>query len=901
MMMSLTPMLKQYRSIRGTLAHDAVMFFRMGDFYEMFYEDAKRAAGILDITLTARDGGSGTKVPMCGVPFHSAQNYINRLTRAGIKVAICEQVEDPKAAKGIVKREIVRFVTPSTNLEDEPETPAAFNYIAAVYRVKKLWGVACIDLSTGDFQVGEYDSDRELQDELLRLSPKECVLPEAFDVQGLKHFFAEIKPVLNKYDEWIFDLSDARKRLSEQFEVATVSGFGLEGFTAGLCCAGALLYYLQDNLHKSISHIKRPVPAKNPHYMTLDRQTISNLELFSLNSDKSRSPTLYSVVNKTVTAMGARLLLTWLARPLVDPERVSKRLEAVEALYVSPDPMASVQGLLSRVKDIERLIARINCGTPSARDMVALGVSLGNIPELKRVIAGMNAPIIVKQREDLFDLKELTDEIDRALVDSPPVHMRDGGFIKDGYSTELDELRNISIHAKQWIASLQKQEIEKTGIKSLKIRYNKVFGYYIDVTKANLDMVPDYYQRKQTLVNSERFSIPLLKEYEEKILTADEKAKQLEQEIFSSLRAQALEYIEQIQRTAHAVAVLDVLCSCAGYALENNCCKPDVSSGSKIYIAGGRHPVVEKTSAEGRFVDNDVLLDTAENQLLIITGPNMAGKSTYIRQVALLVLMAQSGLFVPARVANIGMVDRVFSRIGAADNLSRGESTFMVEMTETSNILHNATTRSLIVFDEIGRGTSTFDGLSIAWSVCEYISRKSLRPKCLFATHYHELTELADHKYGIKNFNVTVKEVDDSVLFLRKVLPGGADRSYGIHVAKLAGLPPMVVERAKEVLICLEEEKISEESISKILSRKKKTASIYDLPIFKALKSADPPDEAPRALDAPLPDPHPVIQEIADMDVNRTTPMEALNLINRWKERVSSEKKERDDKKCAGV
>ncbi len=894
-------MLRQYSSMRNRLPQDTIMFFRMGDFYEMFYEDAKRASSLLDITLTARDGGSGSKVPMCGVPFHSAQSYINRLTRAGIKVAICEQVEDPKTSKGIVKREIVQFITPSTNLEDEPENPETFNYVASVYRLKKLWGVACIDLSTGDFQVGEYENEDELQDELIRISPKECILPESFDIQLLEKFFTGINPVFNKYDSWVFDLEDAGKRLAHQFQVTSPESFGMEGFTAGLCCCGALLYYLQDNLHKSVSHIKRPVPAKNPHYMTLDKQTIGNLELFNLNTERSQTPTLFSVVNRTVTAMGARFLLTWLARPLVDPVLISGRLASVEEFFAAPDLTESLQGLLSQVKDMERLIARINCGTPSARDMVALGVSLNSVPDIKRVIAGMKTAFITKQHESLFDLRELKDEILKAFVNSPPAHLRDGGFIKDGYNRQLDELRNISIHAKQWIASLQKQEIEKTGIKSLKIRYNKVFGYYIDVTKANLDMVPDYYQRKQTLVNSERFIIPQLKEYEEKILTADEKAKQLEQEIFTEIREMVLACIEQIQCTAHAVAALDVLCSCAKYAIENNCCKPSVSNSSEIYIAGGRHPVVEKACAEGHFVDNDVFLDTEENQLLIITGPNMAGKSTYIRQVALIVLMAQSGLFVPARIANIGIVDRVFSRIGASDNLSRGQSTFMVEMTETSNILHNATTKSLIVFDEIGRGTSTFDGLSIAWSVCEYISRKALHPKCLFATHYHELTELADHRNGIKNLNVTVKEVDDNVLFLRKVVPGGADRSYGIHVGKLAGLPHGVIERAKEVLLCLEEEKISEDSISKILSKKQKTASIYDLPIFKALQSAGVSgEETDQAVNSGFPEPHPLIKEIADVDINSTTPLDALNLISRWKEKLSVMDKDRDDKRCAG-
>jgi DNA mismatch repair protein MutS len=879
--MSLTPMLQQYQSIRKTLAPNTILFFRLGDFYEMFFEDAKTASAILDITLTGRDGGQESRIPMCGVPYHAAQGYINRLTRAGLKVAICDQVEDPKLTKGLVRREIVRMVTPATNLEDDAET-AQFNYIAAFCQDKKTIGLSYLDLGTGEFRVGQCRDLAELEDELNRLDPRECVLPAKFDTGQLHGFLKTRQPVLNEYEDWIFDRSEARKRITDQFKVASLASFGIEELASGTAAAGALLYYLKDNLRKSLEHVRSPLPFYNTRFMALDKQTIRNLELVS-SASGDRQATLAGVLDRTVTPMGGRLLTQWIMRPLIDPQQINQRLDAVAELAENSNILRGLRQKLQLVRDLERLVARLNCGTPSARDIVGLGSSLKAIPGIKSEIAALHCELIAAQRGELCDLSDLVDSIESAFIDQPPFGIRDGGFVRDGYSPELDELRGISTHAKDWIADLQRREIESTGIKSLKIRYNRVFGYYIDITNANLAQVPINYVRKQTLVNSERFIIPELKEYEEKILGAEEKAKELEAAIFEEMRRQVLSRIAEIQRTAAAVAVLDAVASLAAVALTNHFTRPEISGGDTIYIAGGRHPVIEHMLEGETFVDNDAVLDSEDNQLLIITGPNMAGKSTYIRQVGLIVLMAQMGSFVPARVARIGAVDRVFSRIGASDNLSRGESTFMVEMIETANILHNATSRSLLVFDEIGRGTSTFDGLSIAWSVCEYLNQKKFKPKCLFATHYHELTELADHRPGIKNFNVTVKEIEDSILFLRKVVPGGADRSYGIHVGKLAGLPAEIIARAEEVLLCLEEEKISEESITEILKKKKGGRSVYDLPLFKPLKTPVPAGEVPAQV---VYAEHPLLGELRAADPNSMTPLEALTKLAAWKKEL---------------
>lgn len=872
-------MLQQYKALRAKLPKDTILFFRLGDFYEMFFEDARQASSLLDITLTSRDGGTVGKVPMCGVPYHAAQGYINRLTRAGLKVAVCEQVEDPRLAKGIVKREIVRIITPATNLEDD-SGDTRFNYIVSIAPGKKNWGCAYLDLGTGEFKVGEFSHIHELEDELMRLRPQECVIPSSFDRTVFKGFFFETRPVINEYDAWVFDPHEAQRLICMHYGISTVASFGIADLPQATAAAGALLYYLRENLHSSLVHLKPPALLQNSRFMMLDKNTLRNLEIVRPAGGDGTGPTLYSLLNVTMTPMGSRLLFHWMTRPLVDTGAIQERLDAVAELKDCPSLLANLRENLKHIRDLERLVARINCGTPSARDMVALGASLAVIPLLKQTTSACRASLLRSQAENLVQLPELSETIERAFVPIPPPSIREGGFVREGYSSELDELRKIATNAKDYIADLQRREIEATGIKSLKIRYNKVFGYYIDITRPNLPQVPERYIRKQTLVNSERFIIPELREYEEKIRGAEARAQELEYEIFENIRSRILQHVADIQQTAAAVAVLDVLASLAVVAKDNHYIRPEVNDSTTIYICGGRHPIIEKTLDGEPFVDNDVLLDQDEHQLLIITGPNMAGKSTYIRQVALIVLMAQMGSFVPARVAKIGVVDRVFSRIGASDNLAQGQSTFMVEMIETAHILHNATSKSLIVFDEIGRGTSTFDGVSIAWSVCEYLTEKKLRPKTLFATHYHELTELADHRKGIKNYNVTVKELQDRILFLRKVVPGGADRSYGIHVGKLAGLPDEIIRRANEVLLCLEEEKISEESIAAILRKKRGIGSVYDLPLFKPLKT----DEQEK--NNLSEDHHPLLQELRALDPNHLTPLEALTKIAEWKKKL---------------
>ncbi len=884
--MTLTPMLRQYQSVRATLGDDTVLFFRMGDFYEMFFEDARRASALLDITLTARDGGEAGRIPMCGVPYHAAQGYINRLNRAGLKVAVCEQVEDPAQAKGLVKREVVRMVSPGTNLDDE--SGGACNYIAAVHMHGACWGCAALDLGTGDFVLSEHAGPADMADELLRLRPSEMITGGGTEREALAGALRELHPVMNQYEDWVFDRPQSVKRLCAQFGVQSLAGFGIEDMSAALSCAGALLYYLQDNMHTALAHVRSPRVVQHSRSMRLDRQTLRNLELLSPASGERHAPSLYSVLNQTLTPMGARMLAAWLVRPLIVAADIRERLDAVEALVCKPDILQRIRRLLQPVRDLERLLGRITCGTPSARNLVALAVSLRSVPGLKEAVCGLDASLLRRHFEDMHELRDVADLIEAAIIDQPPPGVREGGFVRAGYSAELDELRGISTSARDWIAALQKKEAEKTGIKSLKIKYNRVFGYYIDITRPNLHLVPDYYTRRQTLVNSERFIVPELKAYEEKILGADERSGELELRIYEQVRAAVLERIAAIQQTADAVAVLDTLASLAACALANKYCKPEITDSSTLYIAGGRHPVVEQSLEKGAFVDNDVHLDTASNQLLIVTGPNMAGKSTFIRQVAHIALMAQMGSFVPARLARMGVVDRVFSRIGAADNIARGESTFMVEMIETANILHNATSRSLLVFDEIGRGTSTFDGVSIAWSVCEFLSRPGFAPKCLFATHYHELTELADHRPGIRNYTVSVKEVEDRVLFLRKVVPGSADRSYGIHVGKLAGIPREIIERAEEILLCLEEEKISEESVSQILKKKKASGSVYDLPLFQPLKDSAPVHDTQELVRQALAE-HPVLQKLSGIDINTLTPLQALSLLADLKKQLEAE------------
>jgi DNA mismatch repair protein MutS len=863
----MTPMVRQYRSIKERWP-GAILFFRLGDFYEMFYEDAEKASRILNITLTSREGGKGNRIPMCGVPYHSAQLYINRLTKEGLKVAICEQVEDPKFAKGIVKREVIRIITPGTNLEGNTDSGDNHIFICAACEKDGAFGLSYLDLSTGLFKITEFRKEEDLLSEIMRLEPREIIHPSSFRLSStFPHLFqGESKLILNEYEDWIFDGEDAKERLKKQFQLSTLEGLGLALYPRGISAAGAIIYYLKENLHFSLEHLRRPTPYSFSDHMVLDYATQRNLEIIASRSGERDTTTLLSVLNQTVTSMGTRLLALWLRHPLLLLEEIRKRQDAVEELFKNEESLVRLRSLLKEIRDVERILGKITCGFASARDLLALKDSLKIIPAIKGLMVTFSSPLITQHNESLNGLEELVTVIEKAIVDNPPPTLSEGGFIRKGYSEKLDELRAISLNGKEWIRDLQIREIEHTGIKSLKVRFNKVFGYYIEVTKPNLSLVPEYYQRKQTLVNCERFTIPELKEYEDKILGAEDKARALEQELFEEMRRRILEFAPEIQENASAIATLDCLASFAWSAIRYGYVRPEVHLEPDILIEGGRHPVVERMLAEGEFIENDTILDTDENQLLIITGPNMAGKSTYIRQVALICLMAQTGSFVPAKKARIGVVDRIFTRIGASDNLARGESTFMVEMIETANILNNATPQSLVVLDEVGRGTSTFDGISIAWAVCEFLNRKEeSKPRTLFATHYHELMKLEEVLPGVKNYNVMVKESGGDIIFLRQIVPGGSDRSYGIHVGKLAGLPPEVILRAQVILRGLEKERLLKDIPQVVPDNEWR---------FQVSAGNDAEDE------------HPVVKELREITVEQMTPIEALLKLKDLKERT---------------
>ena len=891
----MTPMLRQYLSIKEKLK-DAILFFRLGDFYEMFFEDAQKAAAILDITLTSRDGGSAGKVPMCGIPYHAARGYINRLTREGLKVAICEQMEDPRAARGIVKREVVRIITPGTNLEDDELTQAHNSYIAACCRTGGVWGISYLDLSTGDFKLTELEKDEDLLNEICRLHPRELIVAEGLkENRTFTPVLAQAGPaVVNHYPEWIFDPEEAGKNLERQFGLKSLEGLGLSSYSAGIGAAGALLYFLKDNLLTSLGHLRRPLPYRSSQYMMLDRRTQRNLELVESLSGDGRSFTLFSVLNKTLTPMGGRLLAQWIKQPLLSPHLIRERHAAIDDLLANRDGLITLPALLKPVRDMERLLSRIACGVCSARELVAMKDSLKAVPAIKSALACLTSPLLADKRAELLELGELIVLIEKAIVDDPPFSVKEGGIIRQHYHAGLDELRGRAGQGKQWIADFQANERQRTGIKSLKVQYNRVFGYYIEITRPNLSLAPADYIRKQTMVNAERFITAELKEWEDSILGAEEKANALEQTLFEEVRQELLTYVPHIQRIAEALALVDVLFCLARVALSNSYVKPDIDEGPAVTITGGRHPVVERVLDEGRFVSNDTALDQAKNQLLIITGPNMAGKSTYIRQVALIVIMAQMGSFVPAEAARIGLVDTIYTRIGANENLARGESTFMVEMLETSNILNNAGPRSLVILDEIGRGTSTFDGVSIAWAVCEFLNKKSgVRPKTLFATHFHELGELERSLEGIRNYNITARESGDEIVFMRKIVPGVADKSYGIQVGRLAGLPEEVVQRSKEVLLYLEEEKISEEALAKKLSTRRRRETVTPLPLFNhrgAANAAERPElkRTPQSAAFPGADAvsHPILEEIRQLNLEAMTPLEALNHLHALRQKL---------------
>ena len=828
-----TPMMAQYRSIRRELPEDTILFFRLGDFYEMFFDDAKTASGILGITLTKRHN-----TPMCGVPYHAAPGYIERLVKAGVKVAICEQVEDPATAKGVVKREVTRIVTPGTILDEVALDGNQNNFLAGLTHEKSRFGLAMLDLSTGEFWIEESDDVASVQANLSRYAPAECIVAEdqlddpAFALLQLE----DTNTMLTACEDWTFEPSSANDYLLRHFDVHSLEGFGCAPLSAALGAAGAVLYYVKTELRRNLSHV-RNIRVKNPaDYMLIDETTATNLELVtSINSNRQAyKATLLHVLDSTCTAMGGRLLRDWLLRPLNSLEQIQARLNAVELLVNNQTFLRSLRDVLGDIKDVERLISRIGSASSNPRDVRAIGVSLQQMPLVKSLLAGKGT-LIEQLGETITSLPELVALIDTAIVDEPPINLKDGGVIRTGYHTELDELREAATQGRKWLADFQASEIERTGIKSLKVRHNKVFGYYIEISKSYLELVPESYIRKQTLVNAERFITPELKEYENKILGAQERSVALEQEIFTEVRRQAVEQLDTIQRNAVAIGQIDVLATFAERALSNNYAQPSMTDNGKLDIRDGRHPVVEQMPDAERFVPNDSALDRETHQLIIITGPNMAGKSTYIRQVALITIMAHMGCFVPAAAAEIGIVDRVFTRVGASDDLAPGRSTFMVEMQETANILNNATPRSLIVLDEIGRGTSTFDGISIAWSVAEYLCKnEAMQAKTLFATHYHELTDLALTLPNVQNFCVLVKERGHAITFLRKIVPGAADKSYGIQVARLAGLPDDVIERATDILTNLEEGEFGDSGQPKIAKKRphKLKAHISQLDLF---------------------------------------------------------------------
>ena len=799
----LTPGMRQYMDAKRSLTKDTLLMFRMGDFYEMFFEDAKIASSLMNVVLTSRAGA-----PLCGVPYKAVRLYIPKLLAAGYKVALADQLEDARFAKGLVKRDITEVITPGTLMEDSMLDDRRSNYLAAILPSKSRWGLATLELTTGEFRLAEI-APESLDSELTRLKPAETLAPASvLERWQLEGFPKEVPRNLNwtSLEDWHFDIEVCRKDMLRHFQVASLDGFGCRGYETAIGAAGAILHYACTNLRKDAANITRISAYQPEDCLVLDRISQRNLELVEPIFTGEKNNTLLSVMDETVTPMGARMLREWLLRPLNNLHDILERQDAVDDLFSHPMLLGELREMLAAIRDIERTITRLAVGSnASARDLLVLKRGLEMVPGLRTLLSDASAQLLHNEADELEELPELTELIGRAIVDEPPATIHDGGIFREGFNQELDTLRRASTEGKDWIAQYQLQEQQRTGIKSLKVRFNKVFGYFIEVSKSFLDIVPQEYIRKQTIVNGERFITPELKEIEDKVLGSDEKSQALEYELFQELRQRVCTHLQQIQKTARAVAAVDCLGSLAQVAIQYNYVRPEVVEETVLDIRDGRHPVLDARMTDSAFVPNDCLLDTSSNQIGLITGPNMAGKSTFIRQVALLVIMAQMGSFIPVRKARIGMADRIFTRVGAADDLSRGQSTFMVEMVETANILNHATPRSLIILDEIGRGTSTFDGLSLAWAIAEFLhDTPTSKARTLFATHYHELTDLALTKPGVKNYNVLVREQGEEILFLRKIAPGIADKSYGIHVARLAGIPRQIIDRAAQVLENLE-------------------------------------------------------------------------------------------------
>jgi len=850
---------------------DAIVFFRMGDFYEMFYEDALVSARALDLTLTSRAKDSaGNGIPMCGVPFHAVDGYLAKLVKKGFRVAICEQVEDPKKAKGLVRREVVRVVSPGTLTDASYLDAREPAFLMAIVRGKGDGGtgVALLDLSTGEFTTAEYHGDEGLQalaDEITTLRPREVVVPADSDIATQLPEIARLQLPITKADAWSFEPEAARRALLDQLKTHGLDGFGLDGRTAAIQAAGGLVAHLRETQKADLAHVRAVAYKTTAECLLIDPITLKHLEVLT-GSEGGLQGSLLNEIDRTVTSMGGRMLRSWLLRPLIALERIRDRLDAVEELAFRATDRGRFREVLKAVHDVERLVGRVALGTAGPRDLVALRMSIASVPRLRLMLDEVQAPLLRSLLAELDDLADVRDLIERTLVDEPAAFARDGGFTRDGVEAALDQLKAISRSGRQVIAEMEERERTRTGIGSLKVRFNRVFGYYIEISKSNLGAVPADYQRKQTIAGGERFTTPALKEYEEKVLGADERILERELEIFESLRKAVAAEAPRIQDTARALATLDVLAGLADTAAICNFTKPHVHDGDELVALDARHPVVERFASEP-FVPNDVDLNANARQLVILTGPNMGGKSTYLRQTALLPLLAQIGSFVPAKDATIPIVDRIFARVGASDNIARGQSTFMVEMQETAAILRAATSRSLVVLDEIGRGTATFDGLSIAWAVAEYLaSNPKARPKTLFATHYHELTDLADSLPGVVNAHVAAREWKDDIIFLRKIVPGRSDRSYGIQVARLAGLPSEVITRARHILAGLERDELSRGG-RPTLSGSADDAQSPQLTLFAEGSTVD----------------NEIVKRLRELDVDDTTPRQALELLAEWK------------------
>jgi DNA mismatch repair protein MutS len=880
--LDVTPMMQHYLKTKEE-NKDCILFYRLGDFYEMFFDDAKIVSKELELTLTGKSCGLEERAPMCGVPFHAADTYINRLVAKGYKVAICEQMEDPKLAKGIVKREVIRIVTPGTNIDMQSLDEAKNNFIMSIVYLADKYGISTCDITTGDFFVTEVDTERKLIDEMNKYGPSEIICNEAFymsgiDIDELKN---RLHVAMSAIDSWYFGDELAKETLLSHFKVATLQALGLDEYDCGVISAGALLKYLYETQKNSMEHILEIHPYSIGKFMILDSSTRRNLELVETLREKQKRGSLLWVLDKTRTAMGARLLRSYVEQPLIEKPEIIKRQKFIETLNKQAITREEFREYLNPIYDLERLITRISYQTANPRDLIAFRNSLEMLPPIRTLLQDVDGELADEIKTDFDCLEDIYELIFSAVQEEPPISVREGDIIKEGYNEEVDRLRSAKTDGKKWLADIEAKEREKTGIKNLRIKFNKVFGYYLEVTNSFKNLVPDYYVRKQTLTNAERYITPELKELEDTILGAEDRLVSLEYELFRELREQIAGNVMRIRKTAKAVAKLDVFTSLALVAEQNNYCKPKINESGTIDIKGGRHPVVEKMISNGMFIDNDTYLDNGKNRISIITGPNMAGKSTYMRQTALIVLMAQIGSFVPAESANIGIVDRIFTRVGASDDLASGQSTFMVEMNEVANILRNATSNSLLILDEIGRGTSTFDGLSIAWAVVEHISNpKLLGAKTLFATHYHELTELEGKLDNVNNYCIAVKEKGDTIVFLRKIVKGGADKSYGIQVAKLAGLPDSVIDRAKEIVNELSANDITEIAKNITVDRSAGTAK-------KKKEHLDEVDLAQMSLFDTTSDDS-IIEELGSIDISTLTPLEALNKLNELQNKVKN-------------